>query len=132
MAVFLPIAAIIGAGIFVGWILAMVSLITQHSIFGWALPHDIPLWVGILGLVLIYMLMSAPFKMVRNAAPGQGYHPGWRALHGVIWIGGVVLLFWAAYTFIPGVREIVDQLHVGREPHGHDDLRDHVRGRHWD
>jgi phage shock protein PspC (stress-responsive transcriptional regulator) len=110
MAVFLPVAAIVGAAIFVGWILSMISLATQHSIFGWHLPHSIPLWVGILALVMIYVVISAPFKMVRNGQHVAGYHPGWRALHGLIWIGFVVLMFWAAYTFFPGVRELVDQL----------------------
>jgi hypothetical protein len=34
MSIFLPIAAIVGALLFVGWILALFSLITQHNIFG--------------------------------------------------------------------------------------------------
>jgi phage shock protein PspC (stress-responsive transcriptional regulator) len=110
LAVFLPIAAIVGAGIFVVWILSLISLVTQHSILGWSLPHNVPLWVGILGLVLLYMLVSAPFKMVRDAGAGQGYHAGWRAFHNVVFLCVVVLLFWVAYTFIPGISEIVDSL----------------------
>jgi phage shock protein PspC (stress-responsive transcriptional regulator) len=111
MAVFLPIAAIIGAVMFVGWILAMISLITQHSIFGWGLPHGIPMWVGIVALVAIYAMISAPLKMVRNGGhQAAGYHPGWRALHTVIWICAVLLLSWCAYTFLPGIHELVDNL----------------------
>jgi phage shock protein PspC (stress-responsive transcriptional regulator) len=111
MAVFLPIAAIIGAIVFVGWILAMISLVTQHSIFGWGLPHGVPLWVGIIALVAIYAMISAPLKMVRNGGhQAAGYHPAWRALHSVIWICAVLLLFWCAYTFLPGVHELVDSL----------------------
>jgi phage shock protein PspC (stress-responsive transcriptional regulator) len=109
MAVFLPIAAIIGAIVFVGWALAMVSLVTQHSIFGWGLPHGVPLWVGIIGLILVYMLISAPLKAVRNGGQ-QGHHPGWRALHTVVWICTVLLLLWVAYTFFPGIHELFDQL----------------------
>ncbi len=37
-------------------------------------------------------------------------HPGWSALHGLMWIGFVVVMFWFAYTFFPGVRELVDSL----------------------
>jgi phage shock protein C len=111
MAVFLPIAAIIGAIVFVGWILAMISLVTQHSIFGWGLPHGVPLWVGIIALVAIYAMVSAPLKMVRNGGhQAAGYHPAWRALHSVIWICAVLLLLWCAYTFLPGVHELVDSL----------------------
>jgi len=111
MAVFLPIAAIVGAIVFVVWIYALLSLVTQHSIFGWVLSHGVPLWVGILGLVGIYALVSAPLKAVRNGGhEAAGYHPGWRALHSVIWISCVAVLLWAAYAFLPGVRELVDNL----------------------
>jgi phage shock protein PspC (stress-responsive transcriptional regulator) len=109
--VFLPIAAIIGAVLFVGWILALVSLVTQQSVFGWALPHGVPLWVGILVLVLLYFAISTPLKMIRHGGhQAAGYHAGWGALHGLIWIGFAALFFWLAYTFFPGVRELVDQL----------------------
>ena len=111
MAVLLPIAAIVGALLFVGWILAMMSLVTQNSIFGWYLPHGIPMWVGLLALFAIYMIVSAPLRAVRSGGQnGSGFHPGWRALHTIIWIGFVGLLFWVAYTFFPGVHELVDQL----------------------
>lgn len=111
MAVFLPIAAIVGALVFVGWILAMISLVTQHSIFGWGLPHGVPLWVGILALIAIYGAISAPLKAVRNGGhQAAGYHPAWRAMHALIWLCAVALLFWGAYTFIPGIRELVDSL----------------------
>lgn len=111
MAVFLPIAAIVGAIVFVGWILAMISLVTQHSIFGWGLPHGVPLWVGIIALVAIYAAISAPLKAVRNGGhQAAGYHPAWRAMHAVVWLCAVALLFWCAYTFLPGIRELVDSL----------------------
>ncbi|HTU66800.1 MAG TPA: PspC domain-containing protein [Steroidobacteraceae bacterium] len=111
MSVFLPIAAIVGAVVFVVWIYALISLVTQHSIFGWGLPHGIPLWVGIVGLCILYGMVSAPIKAVRNGGhEAAGYHPGWRALHSVIWIACVALLLWAAYWFLPGVRELVDNL----------------------
>jgi phage shock protein PspC (stress-responsive transcriptional regulator) len=109
--IFLPIAAIIGAVLFVAWILALISLVTQQTVFGLALPHGMPLWVGILLLVLIYFAISTPLKMVRHGGhQAAGYHPGWGALHGLIWIGFTAVFFWLAYTFFPGVRELVDQL----------------------
>jgi phage shock protein PspC (stress-responsive transcriptional regulator) len=109
--IFLPIAAIIGAVLFVGWILALISLITQQTVFGLALPHGMPLWVGILVLALLYFAISTPLRIVRHGGhQASGYHPGWGALHGLIWIGFTAVFFWLAYTFFPGVRELVDQL----------------------
>jgi len=111
MAVFMPIAAIVGAVVFVLWVLAMMSLITQHTIFGWGVPHGMPMWLAIVGLVTLYLMVAAPLKAVRNGGhQAAGAHPGWRALHGLMWIGCTVLFFWIAYTVFPGVRELVDQL----------------------
>lgn len=110
MSLFLPIAAVIAAIVFVGWILAMFSLITQHTIFGWGLPNGIPLWVGIVALVLIYVAISAPLRAMRHGGQQWGHHPGWSAVYGLIWLGCTALLFWAAYHYFPGVRELVDNL----------------------
>ena len=109
--IFVPIAAIVGAVIFVTWILAIFSLFTQHSFFGWYMPHGIPWWVGIIALIFLYSAISAPLRMIRKGGQQNvGYHPGWSALHALLWIGFTVLFFWAAYTFFPGVRELIDQL----------------------
>jgi len=109
--VFVVLAALVSAVIAVALILTLFSLVTQHSIFGWALPHDIPLWVAVLALLMLYFAIATPLRMIRQGGQQQGgYHPGWGALHGLMWIGFTVLLFWGAYTFFPGVRELVDQL----------------------
>jgi len=109
--IFLPIAAIIGALFFVGWILALFSLLTQQTLFGWGLPHHMPLWAGILVLTVVYIAVSAPLKAARHGShQAGGYHPGWAALHSVVWVCFAVLFFWIAYNVIPGVREFVDQI----------------------
>jgi phage shock protein PspC (stress-responsive transcriptional regulator) len=110
-AIFVPIAALIGALLFVGFILGLFELIAVQSIFGWDLPHGIPLWVAIIGLVFTYAIASMVVRTLRYGA-GQGTvrHPGWAVLHGVVWLCSTLLLFWVAYTFIPGVHELMDQL----------------------
>lgn len=110
-AVFLPIAAIVGAAVFIVWLVASVSLITQHSVFGWALPWDVPVWAGLLALLLAYLVIATPLKMIRYGAHrAAGYHPGWAFTHTLMWTGFVVLFFWAAYQFVPGVQELVNQI----------------------
>jgi hypothetical protein len=108
--IFVVIAALIGALFAVALVLALFSLVTQQSIFGFALPHGMPLWIGILVLVGVYLAISTPLRMIRQGGHASSYHPGWGALHSLMWIGFVVLFFWAAYTFVPGVHELVDQL----------------------
>ena len=107
---FVVIAALIGALFAVALVLALFSLVTQQTIFGFALPHGIPSWIGVLVLVGVYLAISTPLRMIRHGGHASSYHPGWGALHSLMWIGFVVLFFWAAYTFFPGVHELVDQL----------------------
>jgi phage shock protein PspC (stress-responsive transcriptional regulator) len=109
--VFLPIAALISAVLAVAFILALFSLLTQHTVFGWSLPIGMPLWVGIVALIMLYIAISTPVRMIRHGGQqAAGYHPGWGAFHGLMWIGFVALLFWVAYTYLPGAREVIDSL----------------------
>lgn len=110
-AVFIPIAALAGALLFVLFVLAMLSLIAQHTLFGWHLPHGMPLWVAIVAVIVVYAFASVLIRVLRYGAGNPGVqHPGWAALHTLVWIGSALLLFWVAYTFIPGVGEVVDQV----------------------
>jgi len=70
-----------------------------------------PLWIGIVALVMLYIAISTPVRMIRHGGQqAAGYHPGWGAFHSLMWIGFVALLFWVSYTYLPGVREVVDSL----------------------
>jgi phage shock protein PspC (stress-responsive transcriptional regulator) len=111
-AVLVPVAALMGAVLFVAFILTLLSLIAQQTVFGWVLPHHVPFWVGIVMLVVLYSFAATIVRAFRHGGgySGGAYHPGWAALHSVIWIGCTLLLFWVAYMFFPGVREVIDQL----------------------
>jgi hypothetical protein len=111
MGVFAVIAALVSALLFVALILMVFSLVTTHTLFGWTLPYGIPMWLGVVALLMVYGALSAPLKMFRHGGPqANGYHFGWSALHGVMWVGFAALLIWVAYTFVPGVSEVLDQL----------------------
>ncbi len=107
--VFVPIAALIGAVLFVAFLLGLFSLVSQHTLFGWELPYNMPLWVAIVGLIVAYALVSIPVRAIRYGALPER-HPGWSALHTVLWICFALLLMWVVYMFVPGVREMVDQV----------------------
>lgn len=109
-AVLVPIAAVMGAILFVVFILSLLSLVAQHNIFGWMLPHSMPLWVGIILLVVLYAFATTIVRAFRHGGGPAVAHPGWAALHTVVWTCCTLALFWVAYMFFPGVREIVDQL----------------------
>jgi phage shock protein PspC (stress-responsive transcriptional regulator) len=112
MALLLPLVAIVGAIVFVVWILAMLSVIAQQSIFGWQLPFGWPVWGTLVMLVLVYVAISSVLKFIRHGGvyAARHRHPGWSALHTAMWIGFTVFIFYIAYRFFPGVRELLDHL----------------------
>lgn len=75
---------------------AIYSLVTVGSFLGVALPAGMPLWVGILLVVLLYHLVAWPIKSVRFAC----YYPAPHHLHGGLLfglIGRVIGLFFLGF-----------------------------------
>lgn len=94
---------------------ALYSLITAGQIFGVALPMGMPLWVGILLLVLAYHFVAWPIKSVRRAC----YYPAPQYACGGIFgelIGLLIGLFclgfgiWMLDRHVPEFHEWLVQL----------------------
>lgn len=87
---------LVAALVTVGWLLALFSLITTGGVFGW-IPLHLPLWVGIIGLILIYQVVVWPLRAVRHAVVPRYYgylypwHAFWDALVGLFILA---LVFW--------------------------------------
>ena len=100
----------------IGWLIAFASLVATGAIFGWGLPHDVPFWVGIVVLIVVYQVVAWPLKALRRAAyyPGAGYHGPWvAAWDGVVGVAILFALAWYGYHHVPEVRNLLD--HLGRE-----------------
>jgi hypothetical protein len=110
-----PIAELLGALVFIAFMILLVSLITRHRIFGWWLPHDIPLWLGIVILVVLYRAIAAPLRQARYSAYyGTPFAHGWVALWGaLIWLGLVVFLGWLAWQHWADVQEFLQDMADG-------------------
>jgi hypothetical protein len=97
----------------IGWLLALVSLVTTGAIFGWWLPDELPFWAGLIVLIVLYNLVAWPIKAARRAAygPGGGYHGPWiAAWDGVAGIAILFALAWYGYHHVPQVHELLDHL----------------------
>ncbi len=107
--VFIPIASVISAALFVGLALAIISIITSGTVFGWVFPGQPPFWVQIVVLVVFYHLIAWPLHAVSHGPFHEGR--GWISMWGgLLWIGFTALFMWLAYQHLPGVREFIDQL----------------------
>ena len=94
---------------------AIYSIVTMHAVFGFALPATMPLWVGILLVVVAYQLIAWPIKSVRFAC----YYPAPHHLHGGLLgglIGSLIGLFfigfgiWMMDRHVPEFHEWLVQL----------------------
>jgi phage shock protein PspC (stress-responsive transcriptional regulator) len=107
-----PIAEILGAVLFITFLILLVSLVTRHRVFGWWLPHDIPVWLGVVILIVLYRVIAAPLRQARYAAYyGTPFGHGWIALWGaLVWLALLVIMAWFAWQHWSDVQEFLQDI----------------------
>ena len=110
--ILVPIFAMLRAALTVMLVLAIVALVNNGQVFGIHLPPEMPMWVGIVILVVVYQAVVAPFRVLRYA---WSYNPATHNIAaevwgGVIWLGFLLLFFWFAYEHEPVFREFLRRL----------------------
>jgi phage shock protein PspC (stress-responsive transcriptional regulator) len=108
----LPLIGVVSAVLTVACIFTLVSFLTTGGIFGWSPPFDVPPWVAIGAVIAAYALVAAPLRAVRYASyealgPRRGWFVFW---DGVLWIALVILAWWIAAQYVPGVNEFFRHL----------------------
>ena len=107
-----PLVELIGALLFVAFLLALVSLATKHRLFGWSLPGDVPGWAAILVLIILYRALVSPLRQARYTAYyGTWFGAGWLALWGVlVWLAILSYFGWLAWQHWADVQNFFEQL----------------------
>jgi phage shock protein PspC (stress-responsive transcriptional regulator) len=107
-----PLVELIGALLFVAFLLALVSLATRHRLFGWSLPGDVPGWAAILVLIILYRALVSPLRQARYTAYyGTWFGAGWLALWGVlVWLAILSYFGWLAWQHWADVQNFFEQL----------------------
>jgi phage shock protein PspC (stress-responsive transcriptional regulator) len=108
----LPLIGLVSAAFTVAFIITLASLLTTGGILGYYLPPGVPPWAAIVALVAAYALVAAPLRAARYGAyealgPRRGWFVFW---DGVLWIALVVLAWWIAARYVPGVGELFRDL----------------------
>ena len=118
--VLLPVFTLLSAVWFAAMAIGVLSVwwATQHMHIGvW--PHgewfsgvpDVPRWLAIVALLLVYALIALPIGAARKAslyyANGGRLH-GWAdAWSGLLWLAVVAVLLLAAWQFMPHLHEML-------------------------
>jgi phage shock protein PspC (stress-responsive transcriptional regulator) len=108
----LPLIGVISAVLTVACLFAVISLFTTGEILGWSLPVGVPAWAAILALIAVYAMITVPLRAVRYASyealgPRRGWFVFW---DGVLWLALVILAWWAAAHYVPGVSDFFQHL----------------------
>jgi phage shock protein PspC (stress-responsive transcriptional regulator) len=111
----IPILAILDTLLGCVAIAAIVVLASSGGLLGWQLPPDIPLWVAVLLIILIFSAIGSPLRHVRKAIFYRNSGPDMHwlsASYQMLSLGVFLLVIWFAYTHIPEVREFFDNFIV--------------------
>ena len=107
--VFGPLADLVGVLLFLGFLFALFSIITHHRVFWWPLPIDVPSWMGIVFLVVVYQVVVAPLRRARYSAHyGAPFANGWWAVLGaLVWIALVMAIAWQVWLHWGQITDFV-------------------------
>ena len=106
-----PILSLLKALLFFLCVFAVFSLIFKGSIFGIHLLSDLPVWAGVILLILAYKVVVSPIKAMRRACYYRNFgwpyywHPLAELWHGLITLCFLVLFVFLADRFIPGFHQ---------------------------
>ena len=95
------------------WIYATLSLIATGMAFGWALPAQVPLWVGLILLFVVFRFIAWPLGAARHA---YYFHAGRWPRHcggfadSFVWVGVLAILVWSADRYIPEAHVALQKL----------------------
>ena len=106
-----PILSVLKALLLFFFVFAILSLIATGAVFGVSLPGGLPVWVGIVLLILAYKIVVSPIKAMRRAyyyrLQGRPYfwHPFAELAHGLLTLCILGLFLFLADRFIPGFHQ---------------------------
>lgn len=107
--------SIVSAALLIAFLLALFSLLGSGAILGWTPPADIPIWLGIVVLAILYAALSAPFRALRNSSFAT--MNGWRSHNyaggdGLLGVAFIAIAGWWAYTYVPEAHDWMDNARV--------------------
>ena len=91
---------------------AAFSLLITGAIFGLLLPVGIPVWIGLIFLLIAYNIVVSPLKALRRACwYGHGHLTPFAGLwDSLAWLAVLALLFWLVDRYVPHAHEVLQNL----------------------
>jgi phage shock protein PspC (stress-responsive transcriptional regulator) len=106
----LPIFGILIGALSIIWILAVISVINTHAIFGWPLPLRFPVWAAIVILIILLNVVIGPFKYMREARYAHPYGAMAAIWGSLAWMVFLIFMGWMAYQHSTEVHNFIQNL----------------------
>ena len=108
----LPLLSLLHGAATILWICVLISLLATGTLFGLALPANVPVWAAALLLFIAYGILVWPLKAARRACYWGLGRPSWAwsfvfLLDAAVWLAVVAALLWLAIHYFPELREAV-------------------------
>jgi phage shock protein PspC (stress-responsive transcriptional regulator) len=113
LGVLLPLFGLVHLALFLTLGTMLISLVNRGEILRWRLPDDVPVWAGVLILLVAYQIVVAPIRAAHHwpSHPPTEAQPGvsafWNAVVGLM---GLTLVVWIASGHLPEIREFLQRL----------------------
>jgi phage shock protein PspC (stress-responsive transcriptional regulator) len=111
----LPLISLLHGATKILWLCALISLLATGTVFGAALPANVPVWVAALLLLITYGIVACPLKIARRVCYQGLGQANWTwsfvfLLDAVVWLAVVAAFLWLAVHYFPELREAVHGL----------------------
>jgi phage shock protein PspC (stress-responsive transcriptional regulator) len=109
-ALLLPVFGLAHIALFLVMAAMVISLVNTGAILTWQLPPDVPVWAGVLILLVAYQIAVAPLRAVHQwtSFPRPGVDPAWFTFwNAVTWLAGLAFVLWIASDHVPEIREFL-------------------------
>lgn len=108
------IFSIIGAALLIAFLVTIFTLLGTGGFLGWTPPLDIPFWLVIVIVCIVFAAISAPIGAIRRAsyATVSGHRQGGGGADALITLAIVALVGWFAWLNIPDARALMEQSYV--------------------
>jgi phage shock protein PspC (stress-responsive transcriptional regulator) len=112
------IRSVLSMAVFVLFILMAAGiflLVKTGSVGGWAPPAGIPIWAAIVGMVVLFCIISSPLHIPRHVGvhTSHGFvihNHAVAASRGIVWLALIAVGVWYGYHHMPRMHDFIQSL----------------------
>jgi phage shock protein PspC (stress-responsive transcriptional regulator) len=104
----LPIFSVVNLALVIAMVLTILSLVSTGAVFGLPLPAGMPMWAGLLILVVLFQFVAAPIRAARHLSHNAwgGYYSWFAVWDGLFVMGVTVVGMWLLFRHMPPVHDL--------------------------